>query len=152
MIYKLERSQILPISLEKAWEFFSRPENLNEITPDELSFKIITKVPGNVYEGLMIAYKVKPFPLVSFDWLTEITHVKAPHYFVDEQRIGPYKLWHHEHHFEACDGGVLMTDIVHYALPFGILGQLAHPMFIEKKLNRIFDYRYTTLENYFAKN
>lgn len=152
MIYKLERTQFLPISLEKAWDFFSRPENLNEITPEELSFKIISKLPPSVYPGLMIAYKVKPFPIVAFDWLTEITHVQAPHFFVDEQRVGPYKLWHHEHHFEACDGGVLMTDIVHYALPFGIIGQIGHAVMIKNKLNRIFNYRYKVLEDFFPKN
>lgn len=152
MIYSLERKQVLPISIEQAWDFFSRPENLNEITPKELTFKIISQLPPKVYPGLMIAYKVKPFPILSFNWLTEITHVHAPYFFVDEQRIGPYALWHHEHHFESCESGVLMTDRVHFVIPFGIIGSIAYHLLVKQKLNRIFDYRNKVLLEIFPKS
>ena len=149
MIHILEQQQFLPISIEQAWDFFSRPENLNEITPPDLSFKIKSTLPEKVYAGQMIIYKVSPFKGVEFDWLTEITQVQSPNFFIDEQRRGPYSLWHHEHHFKTVDGGVEMTDIIHYQLPFGWFGNLFHGMIVLPKLNQIFRFRKKILEKKF---
>jgi ligand-binding SRPBCC domain-containing protein len=146
MIHIIKQTQFLPISIDKAWDFFSTPENLNKITPDDLSFKINSELPPKVYAGQMIIYKVSPFKNIAFDWLTEITQVNEPHFFIDEQRFGPYALWHHEHHFKAVDGGVEMTDIVHYKLPFGWFGNLFHRLLVKPKLNQIFNYRLKVLE------
>ncbi|MEN9523110.1 MAG: hypothetical protein RL065_1487 [Bacteroidota bacterium] len=150
MIHIIKQTQFLPISMEKAWDFFSTPENLNKITPDDLSFKINSALPSKVYAGQMIIYKVSPFKNITFDWLTEITQVNEPHLFIDEQRFGPYALWHHEHHFKEVDGGVEMTDIVHYKLPFGWFGNLFHGLLVKPKLNQIFSYRYKVLEAMFS--
>ena len=108
---RLKVEQFLPISLEKAWDFFSSPKNLNEITPPEMTFKILYDIPEKMYEGLMISYKVSPMLNIPLDWVTEITHIKENEFFVDEQRLGPYSIWHHEHHFKEIDGGVEMLFI-----------------------------------------
>lgn len=141
--YTLLRKQVLPVSIEHAWAFFSDPQNLSSITPDNMGFKVISKNQGaNIYAGQVIEYKVSPLLGISFYWMTEITHVNEGKYFVDEQRFGPYSLWHHEHHFKAVEGGVEMTDLVHYKLPFWFLGDIAHALFVKKKLKEIFDFRY----------
>ena len=118
-------AQFLPISMEQAWIFFSSPRNLNEITPANMTFFITSKIPEKMYEGMIITYKVSPFLNIPLTWVTEITHIREQSYFVDEQRKGPYRLWHHEHHFEAAVGGVMMTDILHYDVGLGFLGSLA---------------------------
>jgi ligand-binding SRPBCC domain-containing protein len=146
MIHILKQTQFLPITLEQAWDYFSRPENLNEITPPDLSFKIKSKLPAKMYAGLMVIYRVHPFKFVGFEWLTEITHMNEPYYFVDEQRRGPYRMWHHEHHFQAVDGGIEMTDIIHYQLPLGWFGNLLHGLIVRPKLYKIFNYRKILLE------
>lgn len=143
--------QFLPISLDEAWDFFSRPENLNEITPDDMQFEILTKDIPRMYQGQVIQYNVKPFPLVKMGWVTEITHVEDRKMFVDEQRFGPYSFWHHQHIFEQVDGGVMMTDILHYRVPLGIVGKLVNGVAINKKVKGIFEHRFTVLENKFAK-
>jgi ligand-binding SRPBCC domain-containing protein len=148
---RLERTQWLPISLDEAWDFFSSPKNLNEITPPEMVFEIQSKVPPKMYEGLFITYRIKPMFNIPLKWVTEITHVKDRTFFVDEQRVGPYKIWHHEHHFEPQDGGVLMTDILHYDVGKGILGKIANALFVDKKVQGIFDYRYQLLEQKYGK-
>jgi ligand-binding SRPBCC domain-containing protein len=151
-IYRLTRTQILPISLPTAWAFFSSPKNLAVITPRKMNFVILTMSGGDtMYPGQIISYKVNVLPLVRMRWVTEITHVQQPHYFADEQRFGPYALWHHKHHFKAVDGGVEMTDEVDYAIPMGFLGRLAHFLFVGREVNRIFDHRYQVLEDYFKK-
>jgi ligand-binding SRPBCC domain-containing protein len=128
--------------MEKAWDFFSKPENLNVLTPDDLQFEILTDVAGvEMYPGMIINYKVSPFAGVKFNWTTEISQCVTNKFFVDEQRFGPYAFWHHQHHFEEKAGKVLMTDIVHYGLPLGFLGRFAHALFVRKKLQHIFDYR-----------
>ena len=99
-MYTLERTQRIPISLEEAWKFFQNPSNLSKITPSEMGFQILSEVPDQMYSGLFIHYKVTPLLGIRMNWTTEITHVKRPHYFVDEQRVGPYRIWHHEHHFK----------------------------------------------------
>lgn len=150
-IYQLKRTQVLPISLDEAWDFFSTPLNLNAITPDDLGFEILTDLKGKkMFQGMIINYKVSPFPFVKLRWTTEITHVEDKKYFVDEQRFGPYAFWHHKHFFEETEGGVLMTDIVDYGLPLGPLGRLGNSILVHSKLNHIFNHRYTAIQNHFS--
>lgn len=149
--YSIQSEQKLPISIDKAWDFFSTPENLNEITPDDMGFTITNKPDKKMFPGQIITYKVSPLLGIKLDWMTEITYVKKNDYFVDEQRFGPYALWHHRHSFEIIDGGVLAKDEVNYKLPFGILGVIAHKLFVKKKLQSIFEYRKVKLEQLFGK-
>jgi len=150
-MYVLERTQDLPVSLVDAWDFFSSPKNLAKITPKDLGFEVLGTVPEQMYEGLFIHYKVSPLFGIRMKWTTEITHVKEHRYFVDEQRIGPYRIWHHEHFFEETAEGVRMRDVVHYALPFGILGQLVHPWLVKPRLEEIFNFRFKDAEVLFPK-
>lgn len=117
-----------------------------------MGFIVRTEVPEKMYEGLMIEYTVKPLLGIPMRWVTEIKTVRENAFFVDEQRVGPYTLWHHEHHFKAVSGGVEMTDIVSYQLPLGILGRLMHALFIRKKLESIFAYRFQAVETLFNQN
>ncbi len=149
-IYTLEVSQYLGISLAEAWDFFSSPGNLSKITPEHMGFQITSGVPTKMYPGQIITYKVAPFPGFKTNWVTEITHVSEGHFFVDEQRFGPYRMWHHEHRFEETRGGVLMTDRVSYKLPLGILGRLAHVLFVKNQLKQIFTYREMFLNQLFV--
>ena len=110
-IYELHKKQVLPIDMDTCWAFFSAPQNLNEITPDQMDFKILSGADRGIYAGQIIRYKVRPFPFWQTDWLTEITHVTPGSYFVDEQRFGPYTLWHHKHFFSPYEGGVLVEDL-----------------------------------------
>ncbi|MEP6713469.1 MAG: SRPBCC family protein [Ferruginibacter sp.] len=149
-VYSLKTVQIIPVSLDKAWSFFSNPANLQAITPQNLGFKIISEHHGDdMYAGQVIEYKVKPVMNIPIYWMTEITHVEDKKYFVDEQRFGPYSLWHHQHHFKEIPGGVEMTDIVHYKLPFWVLGDIANSLFVKKQLNEIFEYRFKVVEKMF---
>jgi len=150
-MHTLTRKQFLPITLDEAWDFFATPKNLNEVTPKELDFKILGHIPEVMYEGLIIQYYVKPMLNIPVHWVTEITHIKDKKYFVDEQRKGPYKTWHHEHHFEEVTGGVMMTDILHYDVGKWIFGWIAGKLFVHKKVQEIFDFRYKALEAYFKK-
>ena len=150
-LYQLRTKQELPISLEKAWKFFSDPKNLKDITPNELNFNIISGANKSIYAGQIIQYKVSPVLGINLKWVTEITHVKENEYFVDEQRFGPYSLWHHKHFFKKINGGILMEDIVDYKIPYGLIGQFAHVIFVKKKLEKIFKYRHTKLEKLFGK-
>jgi ligand-binding SRPBCC domain-containing protein len=151
-VYSLKTVQQIPIPPEQAWEFFSNPANLQKITPANMSFKTISKHHGErMYAGQIIEYKVKPVVGIPLYWMTEITHVQDQQYFIDEQRFGPYSLWHHQHHFRSIDGGVEMTDIVHYKIPFWILGDIANTLFVRKQLDGIFDYRYKKIEELFGK-
>jgi len=140
-MYHLHREQWLPCNIDQAWEFFSTPRNLDRLTPDAVGFKITHLLSEQMHPGQIIGYKVKVAPFIWLNWLTEITHVDALKFFVDDQRIGPYKLWHHTHRFEEKDGGVLMTDNVTYEMPFGPLGRLIHVLFVKNKLRHIFDER-----------
>jgi len=149
-MYTIERVQKVPISLQQAWDFFQNPANLATITPDSIGFDIRSEVPAEMYPGLFIHYKVSPLLGIKMNWTTEITHVNAPHYFVDEQRVGPYAIWHHEHHFKEIDGGVEMLDRVNYKVPLGILGKIAHPIVVKSKLEEIFDYRVRKVEELFG--
>ncbi len=142
----------MPISLEQAWDFFSKPDNLKEITPANLGFNIISKHHGaTMYSGQIIEYTVKPILGIPLYWMTEITHVIDKQFFVDEQRFGPYSLWHHQHHFKEIEGGVEMTDIVHYKLPFWFLGDIAQVIMVKSQLNGIFSHRYVAVEERFGK-
>ena len=149
-MYQLKRTQFVKTDLATCWDFFSSPNNLNKITPKEMGFDVLTEGVENMYEGLMIEYKVRPLLNIPLRWITEITHVKYQQYFVDEQRKGPYKIWHHEHHFKEVQGGVEMTDIVSYELPFGILGKMVHPLLVKKKLDQIFAYRFKIVDELFV--
>ncbi len=149
---KLISTQVLPIDIDTAWKFFSSPKNLNEITPEDMTFKITSEVPEEMYEGLFITYKISPFLGIKMDWCTEITHVRDKLFFVDEQRKGPYNIWHHEHHFKTVPEGVLMTDILHYDIGKSFLGSIAGALFVHKKVESIFNYRYKKLESLFPKN
>lgn len=150
-IYCLQRTQNLPIELEEAWDFFSDPKNLKIITPPWLGFKITSQVPEEVYTGLLIAYQVTPILGISMDWVTEIAQIKKPYFFVDEQKVGPYKFWRHQHIFKQTPSGIEMRDIVNYSLPLGLIGQFTHNLFVRKQLEEIFDFRYQVLEKKFAK-
>ena len=151
MIYRLRRKQSLPIKIDKVWIFFSNPKNLKKITPEYMDFKIIEVDDKKMYPGQIISYIVKPILSVPIKWMTEITHVKKNIFFVDEQKSGPYKIWHHKHYFKEIEGGTEMIDIVHYKIPFGLLGRIAHRLFVRKKLNQIFDYRSKELIKIFGK-
>lgn len=140
-IYTFKRKQKLPISVEKAWEFLSSPKNLKTITPDYMSFDILSGAEKPMFAGQIIQYIVTPILGIKTKWVTEITHVKELEYFVDEQRFGPYALWHHKHFITKIDGGVEMEDIINYKIPMGFLGQLMHPILVKPKLEEIFEYR-----------
>ncbi len=151
-VYSLKTVQQLPISLDAAWDFFSSPANLQKITPDTMGFNIISKHHGDaMYAGQIIEYTVKPILGMPLYWMTEITHVVDKKYFVDEQRFGPYSLWHHQHHFKFVEGGVEMTDIVHYKMPYWFLGDIANALLVKKQLKGIFDFRFTKVEAMFGK-
>ncbi|MDB5121871.1 MAG: hypothetical protein JWN56_3089 [Sphingobacteriales bacterium] len=148
-MHLIKQEQFLPISLDEAWNFFATPKNLNEVTPADLVFEITSVLPERMYTGLIITYRIKPMLNIPIDWCTEITHIKEREYFVDEQRKGPYNIWHHEHHFRVVDGGVIMTDLLHYDIGKSILGLIAGNLFVHKKVQKIFKYRYQVLERYF---
>ncbi len=149
-IHTLQVVQTLPISLDEAWDFFSSPMNLAKITPDYMGFEITSGQPKAMFAGQIISYKVAPFPYVKLNWVTEITHVQEKRFFVDEQRFGPYALWHHEHHFQpAGPSAVIMEDRVSYKLPLGPVGNLFGAKLVEKNLRNIFGYRVQTLKEMF---
>lgn len=151
-VYQISRTQKIPASREKIWEFISSPKNLKKITPEYMGFEITNPdLPEKMYPGMIISYKVKPVAGIKMTWVTEITHVKEKEYFVDEQRVGPYSIWHHQHKIEDIDGGVLMTDIVTYKPPMKFIGAIANSFFIKKQLKNIFDYREKALEKEYGK-
>lgn len=140
-LYQIHTIQKLPISVEIAWDFLSDPENLQIITPASMGFTIVCGADRCMFPGQIIQYTVKPFSFLKVNWVTEITHVQSKEYFVDEQRFGPYSLWHHKHFIKPVEGGVLMEDIVDYKLPFGFLGKIMHRLVVKDQLKAIFDYR-----------
>lgn len=151
-VYSLKAVQTIPITLQQAWDYFSRPYNLKDITPVSLSFNITSTHHGEkMYAGQIIEYTIKPLFGIPVYWMTEITHVDEGHYFVDEQRFGPYSLWHHQHHFKEISAGVEMTDIVHYKIPFWFLGDIANTLVVKNQLKQIFDFRYRSIEEKFGK-
>jgi len=150
-IYTLHSKQNLPISLEEAWEFLSNPKNLKTITPPYMGFKTLSGDDRDMFAGQIIQYIVTPVFGIPMKWVTEITHVQDKRYFVDEQRFGPYALWHHKHFLKEIPGGVEMEDIVDYKVPMGILGQMVHPFIVAPKLKEIFDFRTKKLIELFGE-
>jgi ligand-binding SRPBCC domain-containing protein len=150
-IYTLHKKQQLPITLDKAWEFLSNPKNLAIITPDYMSFKIMSKIDRPLYTGQIIQYIVTPLLGLKTKWVSEITHIEEKKYFVDEQMYGPYALWHHKHFVKEIEGGVELEDIIDYKVPLGILGQLVHPFLVKPKLEEIFNYRQEKLVALFGE-
>jgi ligand-binding SRPBCC domain-containing protein len=150
-VYTLHSKQNLPISLDEAWEFLSNPKNLKVITPEYMGFKTLSGDDREMFAGQIIQYIVTPVLGIPMKWVTEITHVKDKKYFVDEQRFGPYDLWHHKHFLKEIQGGVEMEDIVDYKVPMGIVGQLVHPFLVKPKLNEIFEFRRKKLIELFGE-
>lgn len=147
----LYRTQLIKNDIKTVWEFFSNPRNLKIITPEYMGFDIINHIPDEMYEGLIIEYKVAPLFNIPIKWVSEITHIEKYKYFIDEQKVGPYQLWHHTHRFTQKDDGVLMEDIVYYEIPFFIIGKIFAPIVINR-LNEIFDYRKNKIEEIFNQN
>ena len=150
-IYRLHKTQNIPITMNQAWDFLSSLANLKTITPDYMGFHILSGADRPMFPGQIIQYIVTPVMGIKTKWVTEITHVKDKEYFVDEQRFGPYALWHHKHFIKPIDGGVEMEDIIDYKIPFGILGQMVHPFLVKPKLEEIFEYRQKKLVELFGK-
>ena len=150
-LYKVETIQHVNASLEECWDFFSSPKNLQTITLDNMSFEIQDFDNKRMYPGQIITYTLKPLLGIKIAWVTIITVSKENDYFIDEQRFGPYSLWHHKHFFEATENGTKMTDIVHYALPLGYLGRIMNTLVVRQKLKSIFDYRRNKIEELFNK-
>jgi ligand-binding SRPBCC domain-containing protein len=148
-MYQLKTKQFVKTDMATCWDFFSDPKNLSKITPQSMGFIVRTELPDKMYEGLMIEYTVRPMLGIPMNWITEIKTVKNHSFFVDEQRKGPYRIWHHEHHFKEVEGGVEMTDIVSYELPLGFLGRIMHPILVKSKLKEIFDYRRQKVDELF---
>jgi ligand-binding SRPBCC domain-containing protein len=150
-MYILIKAQKLPLKLEEAWTFFSTPTNLKLLTPESLNMEITSHDENKgMYPGQIISYNIHPFMNIPLEWVTEITHVEEPNYFIDEQRFGPYKFWHHEHRLKAIPNGVEMVDTIYYKLPFGPLGKVLHALKVKRDLEDIFTYRYAKLEKLFG--
>jgi len=150
MLHTLHTKQVLKSDLNTVWDFMSSPANLAKITPSYMGFHILgDAAPEKMYAGQIIEYYVTPVAGIKMHWVTEITHVQDKAYFVDEQRFGPYSFWHHKHFLKEVPGGIEMTDILHYKVPFGFLGKIVNALFIKKKINEIFEYRYNKLEKLF---
>jgi ligand-binding SRPBCC domain-containing protein len=150
-LFRFETEQTIPAPLEEVWEFFSSPVNLKTITPPYMGFDILTPVPPKMEAGLIIAYTVRPLLGIPMFWVTEITHVDPLRFFVDEQRFGPYRFWHHRHTFKPVDEGVHMTDVVHYALPVPVIDGLINRLIVRPRIEEIFQYRRRKIEEIFGK-
>ena len=150
-IFKIYTKQKLPITIEEGWGFLSNPKNLSRITPNYMKFKITDCDFKPVYQGQIIQYTVRPLLNIPLKWVTEITHVVNENYFVDEQRFGPYSLWHHKHFLREIDGGIEMEDIIHYKIPLGFIGEFLNSLFIKNQLKEIFEYRKNKLIEIFGK-
>lgn len=149
-MYKLQQTQNIPVDINKAWEFFSSPDNLKLITPEYMNFKILNRSDaGDMYPGMIITYTISPLFNISIKWATEITQLKDHKYFIDNQIKGPYKIWHHEHHFKETENGVEMRDVLFYELSYGFLGKLAYRLFVKKRVEEIFSYRSKKIKELF---
>ena len=148
--YQFKREQFIKATIDEVWDFMSSPKNLKHITPKHMGFDITSdNSDEKMYQGMIISYIVKPVLSIPTKWVTEITHVVDKKYFVDEQRIGPYKLWHHQHILEEHKNGVMMKDIVTYEPPMGILGAIANAVFIKNQLKNIFKFRFKAVDEKF---
>jgi len=145
-LHRINRRQLIPISMTEAWEFFSNPVNLSKITPPWLNLKVISNIPKSMHLGMIISYRITPVAFMPTIWISEITHVKIPTYFVDEQRLGPFRFWHHQHFFKEVGRDVEMQDIVNYVMPLGPIGEMVHEISVSKKIKDIFDFRKKALE------
>lgn len=148
--FTLERCQVLAVGLEDAWKFFSDPANLGRITPPAMEFRLTCRPPEETHAGMILTYSLRPLFGVKVAWTTEITHLNRPYFFVDEQRFGPYRFWHHQHHFREVEGGVEMRDLVHYLLPAMQFTWLVNRCIVAPRLKRIFDYRQDALQRIFS--
>jgi len=151
MIHYLHKEQVIAAPLEKVWEYFCDPKNLNEITPLDMNFEIVEGGDQEMFEGQLIEYRVEFIPGVRSLWLTEIAHIRDREYFVDEQRIGPYRFWYHEHTFEETAAGTKMTDRVTYMVPFGLMGDVLNRLWIAKRLHSIFEFRQNKISKIFGE-
>ena len=148
-----EWTVFVPRPLEEVWDFFSRPENLEKMTPEHVSFNIMSPIQGvEMYPGMVIQYQISPLLGIPMNWITEITQIRDKTFFIDDQRVGPYALWHHQHHFKAVEGGTEMTDILHYQVPFGPIGSIANWLFVERMVDQIFTFRETAIQKVFPAN
>ncbi|AXF55045.1 SRPBCC family protein [Salicibibacter kimchii] len=150
-LYTLTSTQHLPISREEAWAFFSDPRQLAGVTPEDISFEMIDEMPEPLHAGMILRYRIRPFPLMQVQWVTEITHVSEGKRFVDEQRFGPFRFWLHNHRFTEIEGGVEMQDTVYYAMPFSFIGRITHQLIVRKRLEEIFSFRKKQLQAYFGQ-
>jgi len=149
-IYEKRWQTIVPGKMDEVWDFFSNPANLQKITPQEMNFEVLTNLRDiSMYPGMLIRYKVSPIANIRMNWVTEITSVQPHEYFIDEQRFGPYALWHHEHRFEETHDGIQMSDILHYGVPLGILGQMVNGIMISQRIDHIFEYRQDVIKEIF---
>jgi ligand-binding SRPBCC domain-containing protein len=151
MIHTLSQEQFIPAPLDRVWDYFATPANLDAMTPPDLKFKLVGEPAGPMRTGQLITYRIRLLPAIWTSWLTEIREVQDHAGFVDEQRIGPYKFWHHEHRFYAVPGGVRMTDLVTYDLGYGPIGELLHALWIRPKLERIFAFRRAKVHERFGR-
>jgi len=151
-LHKIYHTQMLPVDVREAWNFFVDPGNLADITPDWMQFRITSDVPDHMYAGLIISYRIRMFPGITLRWITEITHLHPGEMFVDEQRFGPYRFWHHQHLFREITYGTSMEDIVHYAMPLNILGELVHRIAVRRRLDEIFQFREQALKQRFTSS
>jgi len=150
-VHSFKTVQVIPITIEEAWDFFSSPSNLQSLTPSNIKFRIISRHHGlKMYAGQIIEYKVKPLLNIPFYWMTEITHVQEETLFIDEQRFGPFSMWHHQHHFKKVDGAVEMTDIVYYKIPGWWLGDIVNKIYVKKEVRKVFDYRGRRIKELFG--
>lgn len=151
VVYK-KWEQVLPQPQEVIWDFFSRPDNLRELTPGEVGFEMLSNLDGQpMYPGMLVEHRIRPIAGIPLYWMTEIVQVVQGQYFIDEQRFGPYAFWYHQHHFTAHPQGTLMTDHLHYRVGWGPLGTLANVFLVERMVEKIFSYRQKALADYFAK-
>jgi len=151
LVFRFSSKQQLPISIDEAWDFLSNPNNLKKITPDYMSFDVVSGADKPMFSGQIIQYIVTPLFGIKTNWVTEISHLVENKYFVDEQRFGPYSMWHHKHFIKSIEGGVEMEDIIDYKVPFGFLGRLIHPILVKPKLIEIFEYRTLKLIELFGE-
>ena len=149
MIHTLYTEVVLATTIERCWEFLQNPHNLNDITPPDLDFRIVSTTPETMYNGLLVEYRIRIPLLGKQTWLTEIRHVREGISFVDEQRYGPFRFWHHFHEIKATKDGVLSCDRVNYIMPLGVIGEVLHRFYFRATLERIFSYRRTRLQQLF---
>lgn len=150
-VLRMQVIQRLPVPPDQAWAFFADPRNLARLTPPWLGFEITSPIPERIHAGAIITYRLRLFPGVPVAWVTEITHVEPPVLFIDEQRLGPYRFWHHQHRFHAVSNGVEVEDLVHYALPLGAIGRFVGRTAVARRLDEIFAYRRRVLETVFSQ-